>query len=72
LPIVDTDLRSLKANLRELIEDPPRRHALGEAGRRFVLEHHSYEAVGSVWEAIIEHVWNGVALPDELTAPDRC
>jgi glycosyltransferase involved in cell wall biosynthesis len=72
LPIVDADLITLKANLRELIEDPRRRQTLGEAGRRFVLEHHSYEAVGSVWTAIIEHVWSGAPLPDEVTVPDRC
>jgi glycosyltransferase involved in cell wall biosynthesis len=72
LPILDTDLASLKTNLRELIEDPRRRRTLGEAGRRFVLEHHSYAAVGSVWAAIIEHVWSGEPLPAEVTAPERC
>lgn len=72
LPIVDTDLSTLKVNLRELVEDPRRRHTLGEAGRRYVLEHHSYEAVGSVWEALIEHVWSGAPLPADLTALDGC
>jgi hypothetical protein len=72
LPIVDTDLITLKTNLGELVRDPLRRRILGEEGRRFVLEHHSYEAVGSVWEAIIEHVWSGAPLPGDLTAPNGC
>jgi glycosyltransferase involved in cell wall biosynthesis len=72
LPIVDADLTTLKVILRKLVEDPRRRQTLGEAGRRFVVEHHSYEAVGSVWEAIIEHVWSGMPLPDEVTAPAGC
>jgi glycosyl transferase family 1 len=66
LPIVDADLTNLKSRLRELIEDPRRRQALGEAGRRFVLEHHSYEAVGAVFAAIIQHTWSGAPLPGEL------
>jgi hypothetical protein len=72
LPIVDTDVATLKGNLRALIEDPRRRKALGEAGRRFVLAHHSYEAVGAGWEAIVEHVWSGAPLPEELAAPGGC
>jgi glycosyltransferase involved in cell wall biosynthesis len=66
LPIVDADLSTLKARLRELIENPQRRKELGEAGRRFVLEHHSYEAVGAVFAAIIDHTWHGAPLPSEL------
>jgi glycosyltransferase involved in cell wall biosynthesis len=72
LPIVDTDLGTLEANLRALIQDPARRKALGEAGRRFVLENHSYDAVGATWEAIIEHVWRGAPLPAELATSDGC
>jgi glycosyltransferase involved in cell wall biosynthesis len=72
LPIVDTDLGTLKANLRALIQDPERRKALGEAGRRFVLENHSYDAAGATWEAIIEHVWRGAPLPEELVAHHDC
>jgi glycosyltransferase involved in cell wall biosynthesis len=71
LPIVDADRDTLKPRLRELVEDPTRRRELGEAGRRFVLEHHSYEAVGEVWAGIIEHVWRGAALPAGVTARDR-
>ncbi len=66
LPIVDTSRDDLTGRLHELVNDPERRHLLGEAGRRFVLEHHSYAAVGRVWEAIIGYVWSGQALPAEL------
>ncbi len=66
LPIVDADRDGLLESLRSLILDPERRTALGEAGRRFVLEHHSYEAVGAKWDAIIRHVWLGAPLPDDL------
>jgi glycosyltransferase involved in cell wall biosynthesis len=72
LPIVDADLDTLERRLRELVEDPSRRRELGEAGRRFVLEHHSYQAVGAVWAGIIEHVWRGSPLPDGVTARVRC
>jgi glycosyltransferase involved in cell wall biosynthesis len=66
LPILDTDRDGLLETLRSLIGDPERCRALGEAGRRYVLEHHSYEAVGATWEAIIRHVWFGTPLPGEL------
>jgi glycosyltransferase involved in cell wall biosynthesis len=72
IPILDTDFESLTDNLRALVTDPERRKRLGDAGRHYVLAHHSYEAVGAVWAAIIEHVWSGGPLPDELTAPDGC
>jgi glycosyltransferase involved in cell wall biosynthesis len=68
LPIVDTELANLKDNLRALVEDPARRHALGIAGRAFVEHHHSYEAVGKVWAGLIEHVWDGRPLPDDVEA----
>jgi hypothetical protein len=57
LPIVDADLDSLEARLRELVADPDRRRSLGEAGRRFVAEQHSYAAVGATWEELIGRVW---------------
>jgi glycosyltransferase involved in cell wall biosynthesis len=72
LPIVDADRTTLEARLRELIEDPRRRRALGNAGRSFVLEQHSYDAVGRVWAAIVEHVWSGAPLPPELTPTAGC
>jgi glycosyltransferase involved in cell wall biosynthesis len=61
LPIVDADLATLEARLRELVADPARRAALGEAGRRFVIENHSYAAVGAVWDGLIRRVWSGAA-----------
>ncbi|MGZ6559598.1 MAG: hypothetical protein ACXVHB_08525 [Solirubrobacteraceae bacterium] len=67
-PIVNTDLSNLVTNLRALIEDPGRRHALGRAGREFVLEYHAYGPVAHTWSALIEHVWTGSPLPDELRA----
>jgi glycosyltransferase involved in cell wall biosynthesis len=66
LPIVDTDADNLIDTLRELVRNPARRHALGESGRRFALEHQSYEAVGGMWDAIIQHVWLGTPLPPSL------
>jgi glycosyltransferase involved in cell wall biosynthesis len=59
LPIVDADLDTLERELRRLVEAPGRRRALGDAGRRFVLEHHSYPAVGAVWDGLIRRVWAG-------------
>jgi glycosyltransferase involved in cell wall biosynthesis len=68
-PLVDTDVANLVDNLRALIEDPGRRQELGRAGREFVLRYHAYEPVARTWSALIEHVWSGSPLPDELTAP---
>jgi glycosyltransferase involved in cell wall biosynthesis len=63
LPIVDTDLGSIKENLRTLIEDPARRATLGAAGRRFAVANHSLDATGEMWDGIVEHVWSGSPLP---------
>jgi glycosyltransferase involved in cell wall biosynthesis len=63
LPIVDADFDTLEARLRELVTDPERRRTLGEAGRRFVVENHSYEAVGNVWEGFIQRAWEDAAPP---------
>ncbi len=63
LPIVDADLDTLEPQLRRLLEDPGRRRTLGEAGRRFVVEHHSYAAVGAVWDRLIRGVWAGEKPP---------
>ena len=71
LPIVDADLETLEAQLRRLIEDPARRRALGEAGRRFVIANHSYAAVGAEWDRLIRSVWAGerpAAPGDQATA----
>ncbi len=75
LPIVDADLDSLERELRRLVGDPGARRALGDAGRRFVVEHHSYPAVGAMWDRIIRHVWAGAPLTPpavaQSTAPSR-
>jgi glycosyltransferase involved in cell wall biosynthesis len=71
LPIVDADLETIEPALRRLIADPQLRRTLGEAGRRFVLENDSYEAVGAVWDNLIRHVWAGEPLTQPaLAAPD--
>ena len=65
-PIVDTDLEQLEPNLRRLIADAGLRRELGRSGREFALSHHSYDAVASGWEAVIDHLWRGRPLPREL------
>lgn len=65
-PIVDTDLDSLETNLRRLVADAGLRRELGRSGREFALSHHSYDAVASGWEAVIDHLWRGRPLPREL------
>jgi glycosyltransferase involved in cell wall biosynthesis len=73
-PIVDTSPHQIRDHLRALIVDPGLRRRLGEAGRRYVIEYHSLEAMGRLWEAIYRRVWAGdpidprTALPG-VTAP---
>ncbi len=71
-PIVNTPAREIKGRLRELIGDPRLRRELGEAGRRYVLKHHSYEAVGRMWDAVYRKVWHGEELDMAAWHPDRC
>ncbi len=68
-PIVDTDLDNLESNLRALVADRERRDELGRAGREFVREYHSYDAVGRTWAKLIDHLWSGAPLPDGLRPP---
>ncbi len=65
-PIVDVDADSLEDTLRELAGDPARRSALGQACREYVVEHHSLEAVGALWAALVDHAWRGTPLPAAL------
>jgi hypothetical protein len=65
-PILDSDPGNLRDNLRGLVEDPALRRELGDAGREFVLRHHSPEAMARDWGAIVEHAWRGEPLPDRL------
>lgn len=70
-PIVNTPFDKIKDNLRMLIENPKLRRELGEAGRRYVLKFHSYEAVGRMWEAIYRKVWYGEDVNLIVWHPDR-
>ena len=70
-PIVNTPFDKIKENLRMLIENPKLRRELGEAGRRYVLKFHSYEAVGRMWEAIYRKVWYGEDIDLAVWHPDR-
>jgi glycosyltransferase involved in cell wall biosynthesis len=65
-PIVDVDVEGLEQGLARLAADPGRREALGRAGRDFAIRHHSYEATGRVWSALLDHVWRGRPIPDVL------
>ena len=70
-PIVDAGADDLTNRLHELVVDPDLRTRLGHAGRDFAERHHSYAAVGRIWVALIEHVWNGAPLPEEVLPPAR-
>lgn len=56
-PLVDTPALDIKERLRELIHDASRRRELGLAGRRYVEDHHSFEAVGATLDEIYRSVW---------------
>lgn len=61
-PIVSATPESLTDELRRLVTDPQLRHAIGAAGRRYVLREHSYTAMAALWAAIYARVWNGEEL----------
>jgi glycosyltransferase involved in cell wall biosynthesis len=56
-PLVNTPALEVKERLRELVRDAPRRRELGLAGRRYVEDHHSLEAVGQMLAGIYDSVW---------------
>lgn len=56
-PLVNTPPLEIKERLRELIHDPVRRRELGLAGRRYVEDHHSLDAVGAWLDGIYRRVW---------------
>jgi hypothetical protein len=56
-PIVDATAETLTDRLRTLVTNPAQRAQIGPASREYVLRHHSYEAVGERWAALIEGVW---------------
>ncbi len=65
-PIVEADRATVKQELRRLVVDPELRARLGAAGREFARRYHSLDAVGDGWRVILDHVWRGSPLPDEL------
>lgn len=56
-PLVNTPALEIKERLRELIHDPGRRRELGLAGRRYVEDHHSLDAVGELLDGVYRSVW---------------
>jgi glycosyltransferase involved in cell wall biosynthesis len=70
-PIVNTPFSQIKEKLRRLIENPQLRCELGEAGRRYVLKYHSYEAVGRMWGLIYRKMWYGEDIDLAVWHPDR-
>jgi len=62
-PVVDADPTTVAAVLMQLAGDPALRGRVGEAGREWALKHHSYQAVGAIWDAIFRHVCEGTPLP---------
>jgi len=44
------DVNALATAINGLLDDPARRHALGEAGRAFVAQHYAWEACMDTWE----------------------
>jgi glycosyltransferase involved in cell wall biosynthesis len=56
-PLVNTPPLEIKERLRELVHDPERRRRLGLAGRRYVEDHHSLEAVGAWLDKIYGSLW---------------
>jgi glycosyltransferase involved in cell wall biosynthesis len=56
-PIVDTPVDRIKANVHRLVTDAKLRESLGQAGRDYVLQFHSYEPVGRMWELVYRRIW---------------
>jgi len=69
-PIVSASADDLTDTLRALAADSALRADLGEAGRRYVLRHHSYEAVARMWEVVYRTVWLGEPMPAQAWHPD--
>jgi hypothetical protein len=67
-PFVDVDADGLEQSLERLVRDPGRREAVGRASREFAVERCSYPATGTIWAALVDHVWRGERLPDVLLA----
>jgi glycosyltransferase involved in cell wall biosynthesis len=70
-PIVSTRPGEIADHVRTLVTDPRLRRELGEAGRRYVLEYHSYAAMARLWEAVYRRVWNGENVDPRDALPGR-
>lgn len=70
-PIVSANPDTLKAELRALVLDAPRRRALGKAGRRFVERVFSLEAFGARMDALYRSLWFGAPAPQPQEASAR-
>jgi glycosyltransferase involved in cell wall biosynthesis len=53
------DARAMAEGIRELLDDPERRAEMGEAGRRYVVEHHSRAAIAARLEELLAEVTAG-------------
>lgn len=65
-PALETGVADIKDNLRRLVLDPTLRRRLGQASLAYAQKYHSLAAVGAVYAAVVEHVWNGRPLPAAL------
>ena len=50
IPIVNCDHRTVKAEIRKLLENRELMAALGRAGRAYAVRHHSLEAIGGLFD----------------------
>ena len=55
-PLINTPALQIKEVLRPLIHDAQRRREIGLAGRRYVENHHSLEAVGAMFDEVYRSV----------------
>ncbi len=51
--LVGADAAELAASITALLTDPARRQALGASARRYVVEHHSWDAVTAEYDAVL-------------------
>lgn len=66
-PVLATSIEELVPHLRRLVTDPALRHALGRAGREYVLKYHDYGTARELFGAIhatLDGTWEGPRLID--------
>jgi hypothetical protein len=66
-PVLATTIEELVPHLRRLVTDPALRHALGRAGREYVLKYHDYGTARELFGAIhaqLDGTWDGPRLID--------